>query len=276
MRWRCPTPADAVLWACILEATAPKAGNVYPGKSFHDLSYNDFVSAAHLTAEQFRSPDARFSCDVLSAVRSVSNQIGTNVNLGILLLIAPLVKIDQQSKLTKDVNSTSLAISELLEQLDSEDASHLYSAINQAHPGGMGNVDDMDLADSPPPDFMSAMRSARARDQIAENYSDGFQDLLQVVAPTIETCIGDSGDVLTGISRAHLVLLRRRPDSLIARKFGDQVALQVMTKADFDHNDAKACEQFDNFLRTSHPKPLNPGTTADLIAAGLYFLLRCQ
>ena len=37
--------------ACLLEATARKAGNVHPAASFDDLDYADFVDAAQAVAE---------------------------------------------------------------------------------------------------------------------------------------------------------------------------------------------------------------------------------
>jgi len=37
--------------ACILEASAPKAGNVHPQASFVDLCFDDFVRAARLIAQ---------------------------------------------------------------------------------------------------------------------------------------------------------------------------------------------------------------------------------
>ncbi len=38
------TPKDAIRWACVLEATAPKVGNVYPGQSFYAMK-DDFAIA---------------------------------------------------------------------------------------------------------------------------------------------------------------------------------------------------------------------------------------
>ena len=40
------TIADAARWACALEVTAPKLGNVHPGASFSDLRCADFLLAA--------------------------------------------------------------------------------------------------------------------------------------------------------------------------------------------------------------------------------------
>jgi len=45
-----PTPGEiaaAVQLACLLEAHAPKPGNVSPGRDFADVGYGDFVASAY-------------------------------------------------------------------------------------------------------------------------------------------------------------------------------------------------------------------------------------
>ncbi|OYP36834.1 triphosphoribosyl-dephospho-CoA synthase [Rhodopirellula sp. MGV] len=273
-RHLCDTPEAGVRWACLLEATAPKAGNVFPGHSFNDLCFEQFVQAAEISATAFAGPFDRFSLPVLEAVTRVAKEVGTNVNLGILLLIGPLVQVDRAFEGLPDLAELSRAICNLIDSLDADDSRNLYAAINAAHPGGMGKVDDMDLGAAAPPTFQLAMRSARERDRIAENYSDGFTDLLHEVVPTIDQAIAEQQDLITGIAVAHLRLLATRTDSLIERKFGPKIAATVQARADFDHQNPAARAAFDNYLRTDQARPINPGTTADLIAAGLYVLLR--
>ena len=45
------TLAEQIELACLIEATARKAGNVHPAASFDDLDYADFVDAARAVAE---------------------------------------------------------------------------------------------------------------------------------------------------------------------------------------------------------------------------------
>jgi triphosphoribosyl-dephospho-CoA synthase len=69
-------------------------------------------------------------------------------------------------------------------------------------------------------------------------------------------------------------MLAADPDSLISRKNGQPEAVRVQSLArGVDLDDPESYEAFDSFLRDSTHR-LNPGTTADLIAAGLYLLLR--
>lgn len=281
IRKQCLCSADAVRWACILEATAPKAGNVFPGREFDDLTYLDFVSAAYIAARCFDQPAASFSHAVLGASEQVAETIGTNVNLGILLLLGPLVESDSPDDAPPLSRSQwQTRVTTTLASLTADDTSRLYDAINAASPGGMAEVDEMDLASPPPSDFIAAMRAAMSWDRIARNYADGFCDLFETVVPLLARSIEQENDLLSGISIAHLGLLAAEPDTLIARKFGQEVALNVQQRARFDPKDAQKRAAFDHFLRIGeadrHGKTsrLNPGTTADLIVAGLYILLR--
>ena len=142
IRRQCTRASDAIRWACILEATAPKVGNVYPGRDFQDLSYLDFVAAAQLSASAFESPPETFSHGVLSACHAIAEQCGTNVNLGILLLLGPLAHADSVTGQTRSSrNELRMGVVRLLTQMGPDDASRLYAAINVASPGGMGETD---------------------------------------------------------------------------------------------------------------------------------------
>ncbi|KAA5545361.1 triphosphoribosyl-dephospho-CoA synthase [Roseiconus nitratireducens] len=288
IRWQCESQADAIRWACILEATAPKAGNVFPGRSFPDLRYVDFVTAAEITAEAFDRSAKPFSRTVCRIVESIADQIGSNVNLGILLLLGPLVQADNSPHGPDDLSIWQESVANVLHSLTPEDSRNLYAAIRAAAPGGMGVATQMDLSGPPPKSFLAAMRSAKSRDRIAENYADGFTDLFQTVVPILRESLQQRGDVLAGIADAHLHLLAERPDTLILRKFGPEAARDVQRKVPADRQDPRAIEDFDRFLRQSEsvpaaaiqtalPRhPYNPGTTADLIAAALYILLRVK
>ncbi len=277
---RCP--ADAVRWACVLEATAPKAGNVYPGKPFEDLTYRDFIVAADIAAESLGESGRRYSERIAGAVQQTVRATGTNVNLGIVLLLGPIVAADELVEKQTDTEfglrpgQWSGAIGDVLDRSDEMDAKNIFAAIAGSSAGGLGRPQQMDVTGpmGHPPDLLRAMRYAQSYDRIARQYATGFDDLIQNVVPVLRQSLTESGDLLTGIARAHLRLLALEPDSLIARKNGQPVADQVQSHAQqVDLDDPGSVADFDDFLRSAG-HPLNPGTTADLIAAGLYCLLR--
>jgi triphosphoribosyl-dephospho-CoA synthase len=75
--------------------------------------------------------------------------------------------------------------------------------------------------------------------------------------------------------------MSRHPDSLIARKCGSTVAKESASRAaqvldtgqPGDESYLDALSDLDFWLRSDHHRK-NPGTTADLIAAGLFVALR--
>ncbi len=259
---------ERVRWACLFEAMAPKAGNVYPGASFTDLQFGDFVAAADAMACVLGAATADDRCGqlVLRSVQATRHACGTNVNLGIALLLAPLVLAETRRCSLRDV----------LQQLDASDAADVYAAIQLAQPGGMGESDQMDVRHSPPADLLAAMDLAADRDRIARQYVTDFSDLLDgVVSRSLRSAIADSGDTLVGICHAQIEILATQVDSLIARKCGMATAEEARARAQAvqtaDNFDA-AWRDFDGWLRADGHRR-NPGTTADLIAAALWVLL---
>lgn len=289
LRNLCPSSTEAIRWACTLEATAPKAGNVFPGRSFHDLSHEDFVVAAEITSQCFRQKSLRISQRMLNSLKCVRTQRGTNVNLGIVLLLGPLVAADEmihkmrpslQSGSRENTSVSSLAdwispVRKAIEQFDSTDGANIYHGIDLAAAGGLGTSEKLDVhQEHETIDIQEAMQLSKDHDSIARQYSCGFHDLIVETAPLLLRGIKTTGDVLSGICHAQIELLARTPDTLIARKNGMQVACEVQSRAkDVDPLDMAQIEELDRYLR-SNGNQLNPGTTADMLAAALYLLLR--
>ena len=260
--------ADAIRWACILEATAPKVGNVHPTCSFEDLCYQDFVVAAYQTAKHLTRQDVPLSRRMFDAVHQCRHATSTNVNLGIVLLLGPLVAAPSHE---------TDAIAAVLSSFTPQDGRIILDAIRIAGAGGLGDSDSMDVAveSNQGVDVLAAMTLAKSYDRIALQYAENFADLLRNVVPVVERNIRQKGDLLSGVSEAHLEILSAKVDTLIARKCGMDVAADVRKRAQaVDRNDAQSIADFDRFLR-SRGNRLNPGTTADLIAVAL-FVLFCR
>lgn len=260
-------PANAVRWACTLEATSPKFGNVHPTAHFENLRVEHFLQAAEYLAIEVNF-DQSVGQIVLNAVkRSVENS-GTNVNLGIALLFAPLANAHRHR----------ISVNDVLSSLTALDASDIYQAISLANPGGLGSSEEMDIAGPPPQDIMAAMTYSRDRDLIAKQYVDSYSDLYETVVPILIRSIEQTGDMLFGIRLAQLHLLTLFKDSLIVRKCGVDVAEEVRRRANAvficDNVQQRAVLEwdFDAWLRADGNRR-NPGTIADLIAAGLFCLL---
>ncbi|MFM2001105.1 MAG: hypothetical protein RI963_531 [Planctomycetota bacterium] len=275
--------ADAIRVACVWEATAPKVGNVHPGASFDDCDVEDFKRAGHAVApilagerdgerDQERHGKDGVGSRILEAIRATRQVTRANVNLGIVLLIGPMAAAEDRG-----------GLGDVLDRLTPEDGRQVYEAIRLANPGGMrsGEVEpsrDVTRASGEGIDLIAAMKEARNRDRIARQYADRFCDLLDNVVPTVATELVRHTDVGEGIVAAQMRLLATEPDSLILRKCGPQVAGEVRRRAAscWDSHgglDPARVARLDRWLRADGNRR-NPGTTADLIAAALFWLLR--
>jgi triphosphoribosyl-dephospho-CoA synthase len=271
-----PTIGQCASLACLLEATAPKPGNVHRGADFENLSYVDFAASAIAIGHAFdrAAAGARLGETVLAAVRAMRLVVDTNTSLGTILLLAPLAMVPRSTPLKAGVQK-------VLGNLSPQDAQQVYQAIRLAEPGGLGKVDEADVAGEPPESLIYAMRLAADRDLVARQYVNGFEQILDEVVPWLAEGMGQRWPLAETIVRTHLQLMSRYPDSLIARKCGADLASQAAARASKvlesgepgDEAYARAIVDFDFWLRADGHRR-NPGTSADLIAAGLFAALR--
>jgi triphosphoribosyl-dephospho-CoA synthase len=269
------TTAQCITLACLLEVTAPKPGNVHRGADFDDLTFADFlVSGVTVGPILAQAAEIGVGSAVLMAVEATREAIGTNSNLGMLLLLAPLAAAPRKPSLRAGV----LAV---LQRLTASDAAAIWQAINAARPGGLGRADKHDIAGPPPDSIIDAMRLAADRDLVAAQYANGFLHIFDYVVPWLCEERKRRASLMDAIVRTHVRLLAQFPDTLIARKAGHEVAgrasllAQQVLDAGQTSDEAyhAALADFDFWLRSAGRKR-NPGTTADLIAAGLFVALR--
>jgi len=255
--------------ACIWEATAPKPGNVYRGADFEDVTYADFLaSAAVIGPAMERARTGGVGKAVLEAVEATQQTVSTNTNLGTLLLLAPLAASPREKSLAE-------GISEVLASLTQEDTRSVYEAIRLANPGGLGSAETADVRDEIPTiTLVEAMQLAAERDLVARQYTNRFEQVFWVA----EQILAGGQPLGHAIVQAYLRLIAEFPDSLIARKVGlelsQQVSLRAQAVLSAEPDDFPALlADFDFWLRADGHRR-NPGTSADLIAAGLFVLLR--
>ncbi len=261
--------------ACLLEATAPKVGNVHRGADFEGLSFADFLTSAVAIgpAMEFAAKTGvgRAVLDAIIATRAL---VDTNTNLGMVLLLAPLAAVPRGEKLVGGV-------AKVLQNLTPQDSSLVYEAIRLAQPGGMGETKEMDIAGPAPASLLEAMELAQERDLIARQYCDNFSLVLGEILPNLLLGQERGWSLLDNIIREHVRLISVHSDSLIARKCGLETArkasaqaAQVLAAGDVDDaNYHAALSDFDFWLRADGNRR-NPGTTADLIAAAVFAGLR--
>jgi len=254
--------------ACIWEATARKPGNVHRYRDFADSSYIDFMlSAAAIAPVMTMACQRRVGVTILDAVRATRRVCGTNTNLGIVLLLAPLASVPPEQELRSGVEG-------VLAGLDVEDAWLAYEAIRLAAPGGLGRAAEQDVSQEPTQTLRQVMALAAPRDLIARQYANGFAEVFDDGVPALLTGLQRTGSIEDAIIFAHLHLMAHYPDTLIARKRGWAEAEEAARRAkDVLAAGGTELDHFDAWLREEgHAR--NPGATADLLTACLFVLLR--
>jgi len=281
------TPGGIATLACLLEVTAPKPGNVHRAADFEDVSFVDFATSAVVLGSVLDAcRENSLGQTVLESVVRTKATVGTNTNLGIVLLLVPLAKIVKSNtslELGTDV------VSEYLSNLTETDGAGVFEAIRLAKPGGLGKVEQSDVnsGDDGLIDLLAAMQLAADRDAIARQYVSGYRDVFEVGVPLLTRGRGIFYDLGQAIVYAHVAWMAREPDSLIARKCGLETAQHAQFMASkaidclelLDPNQTAGEEELESFwsavgeldfwLRSDGHRR-NPGTTADLIAASLF------
>jgi triphosphoribosyl-dephospho-CoA synthase len=269
------SPGRLAQVACLLEVTARKPGNVHRLRDFPDLHFVDFLLSAVAIAEPLdRAAAAGVGVTVLQAIEATRRVVNTNTNLGMVLLLAPLAAVPGGVAMAAGVEAVLAATTV-------EDARAVFRAIRLAEPGGLGSAPHQDVAHEPTMTLRAVMSLAADRDLIARQSANGFQDVLNEALPALGTSLASGYPLETAIIAAHLNMLARHPDSLIARKAGPGVACEVSRRAAEvlaagwpDRAEARRLgDDFDAWLREPGQR-LNPGTTADLITAALFAALR--
>lgn len=261
--------------ACLLEVAAPKPGNVHRGADFEDLTLQDLLtSAVAIGPVMDAAAESSLGRTVLESVEATRRLVGTNTNLGTVLLLAPMAKASDRAGLREGVIR-------VIGDLKPQDARDVYSAIRLAQAGGLGEVDEYDVAGQPPADLIAAMRSAAGRDMVARQYAEGFSEVFECALPWLREGIDAGWSTADAIVHLHVRLLAAFPDSLIERKCGSKVAAESSARAvatlragqPGDAEYFRALADLDFWLRGDGHRR-NPGTTADLVAAGLFAALR--
>jgi triphosphoribosyl-dephospho-CoA synthase len=261
--------------ACIWEATARKPGNVHRYCDFADLTYVDLLQSAAAVAPALQSaPRSGVGRTILEAVKATRRVVPTNTNLGIVLLLTPLAAVP----LSEDLRQ---GLPRVLDRLDVADARAAYEAIRLAAAGGLGRVPDQDIHELPTKSLRAVMALAAERDLVARQYANGFCEIFHDGVPALRQGLEQTGRLEDGIITCFLHLLSRYPDSLIRRKRGlaeaEEAAGRARSVLDGGWPKGEVSQQaltgFDRWLRAEgHSR--NPGTTADLVTACLFVLLR--
>jgi triphosphoribosyl-dephospho-CoA synthase len=257
--------------ACRLEIEAPKPGNVHLFADGHGMTAEQFIVSARVSAGPLTDTDLPVGRRILEAIRATRESVGTNTNLGIVLLCAPLARAAETDG---DLRENLAAV---LDGLDMDDARAVFEAIVLASPGGLGSSDEHDVREPPKVGLIEAMQAAAGRDRIARQYVTRFDDVFGIGLAALEVSFADGESGVWPTVSAYMAFLAAFPDSHVARKHGDETAGQVrgeaaavklaLNEAADDAARLGLLLDFDSRLKAGK---INPGTSADLTVASLF------
>lgn len=273
--------------ACLLEVSAPKPGNVSPGRHFADLRYEDFLASAVAIGEPMASAGGQsVGVTVRQAVEATARWSRSNTNLGIVLLFAPLARaaslLGSDPSIPGDLRGLTLQdrVLNVLEATTVDDARQAYAAIRLARPGGLDRAEAQDVSTDPTMTLVEVMRLAAHRDTIASEYATGFEVTFGMAVPALERARHEGLPWDDAVVETFLTVLAAIPDTHIERRSGSTRAADVSRRARAVlaaggvRSDAgrQALDEMDRALRDDRNSG-NPGTIADLTAAAVFVVL---
>lgn len=260
--------------ACRLDITALKPGNVGLHSDSQEPTVKDFVRSAQTSTAPLMAPGLGLGERILGAVRVTRQAVDTNTNLGIILLISPLVQAVMNQGTARALEDS---LATILKNTTVEDAASVYQAIRLAEPGGMGRKDEQDLFEEPTATLLEAMRIAASWDQVAAQYSNGFYDVFHFGVPRYTDLLEKWRDERWATTGLFLSYLAHFPDSLIARKSGILKAREIsdmITPLQKEFCRSNSPDRYrarlmkiDGHLKRDR---INPGTTADLVLTSIF------
>lgn len=295
--------------AGLLEVSAyPKPGNVHRLRDKIETKYEHFLAGNVAIGSAMRDlalhgydvqqgnqawASLKMGYRIQTAVKDMLNwQRGGNVNLGVILLLAPMAATAGyvlQKNGCIDVNEFEEALNTVTRSTTSDDVVAVYKAMRMALPVNvLGQVEELDILED---SSMKRIKKERLtlqdifqrcahRDSICSEWVSNFEITLTLGHPYLKKALIDSDNINSAIVDTFLRLLSSQPDSLITRKSGIEKAIEVSEKARHilaeggtaSENGMKLLWSLDEELHSAGGK-LNPGTTADLTAASIFLTL---
>src|SRR3954451_6101688 len=261
--------------ACLLDVTALKPGNVGLHGDGHGMDVAAFIRSAVAAAPVIAGASQSVGERIYRAIVATQSAVSMNTNLGIVLLAAPLAHAAHLAGLPSSVEIFREALMHVLAALTVADAQLAFDAIRMANPGGLGAAEQHDVREPARVTLLEAMREAADRDSIARQYVNAYADIVDVGLARFQAARANGQDRRRAATEAYLGYLAALPDSHVARKFGlpraqalqrDAADYAALASAHRD-GDAKL-RAWDVVLKS---EGLNPGTSADLTVAALFW-----
>ncbi|MDD1668351.1 MAG: triphosphoribosyl-dephospho-CoA synthase [Methanomicrobiales archaeon] len=260
------TPVERAQMAMMLEVTAyPKPGNVDRCHDYEGTRLEHFLASAILARpalERAAGGCSEGTGEVLrEAVRLTTSHRGGNTHFGAFILLIPLLRGGDIPGAVRAVQDTTV-----------EDAVSFYRAFSLVKvrmlPG-----DPLDVADPHAIDvirergmtLLDVMDHSKEHDMVSREWVNGFRLTRRAADELHQVGCGREG-----IVEAFLRLLSTGIDTFIVKEHGHAVAEEVRRKAAEILAGTRDLREFD---AECIARGINPGSTADILIAGIYIAL---
>ncbi len=257
--------------SCCEELKIFKPGNENIYTKFSRSKIEKFKNAAKISSKILIDKKFSFGECVFNATKKCCDILGSNYNLGIILMCAPILRvIDKTSK-----SNLKERLNIVLQNIDKNDGDLILKAIEYAKPGGLrnydGNANLLNFNDTL--SFKEVMKIGSKRDRLSKCYINIYSEIFDDGLPLYRKLKHYTSQLFAG-EKIFLYYLSKDTDSHLQRKFGVQNAKIIQNKAiminkkiKFKRNqNFKDLLNFDRYLKR---KNYNPGTCADLTVTTL-------
>ena len=269
------TTAQSAQLALLLEVSGtPKPGNVDREREYPDLRFEQFLAGAVGTHDGFAAAAGGEPLGPAfeRAVAGMSNQTGGNTQFGAVLLLTPLVAAAGRGSLDPEGASAVVA------ETTVDDTVAFYCAFEHVDVSVPDPPEGMDLLDvrrggrAEPAirkealTLADVMEHSADRDGIAAEWTGGFGWTFEL-ARSIQR---QDGPVTERAAAAYLSLLSRELDTFVITQHDRETAYEVRRRANavLDGEESPTA-----FAEDLVDRQINPGTTADVVAGGLFVAL---
>ncbi|MFP4654800.1 MAG: triphosphoribosyl-dephospho-CoA synthase [Methanohalobium sp.] len=276
-------------------SSSPKPGNIDRNHNYNDTDYEHFLASAvsvYPVIEDASKSGSGIGKLIKRAVsESISWQKGGNTHFGAFILQIPLtmaagniIRNNPQFSLSGLINCAH----ELVRNTDTQDAVNFYESFSFAGVR-VNDVNEFDLQDKSSINSLyeqnvtlyNLMDIAKSYDLIADEWTTGFKRCSRCADTIIQGMQNPDNKINDIIVYTFLKTLSENRDTFIETKFDKETAEYVSSRAseilsglDEQKFDFKSIlpviQDFDNELLD---KNINPGSTADIIIAGLFIAL---
>ncbi len=286
--------------ATLFEVSAyPKPGNVHRTHDFDNMSYEDFLVSSvcirgHLEQVAAKAinyypnllSNIKVGDNILGAIEDTNRLVSTNTNLGISLLFMPIAAACATMDDDASIKYLPGTVDLIMRNTVVDDAIAFVKAIVLSKAGGMENkTSKYDVNNSNTIDELinnninlyDLLQMSSKYDMISYELTNKLPVIFNIGFPSYselscEYPLNDSA------IECYLRILSTTKDTLISRKYGDEIAEDISQKAQeiLESTDIQtsqrldALNKFDEYL---HENKYNPGTTADFTAASIFVSL---